>query len=466
MHISGCLATIWQTDEKTKVYLTKHGREFDYKELKPAEVTYYDFGVNVNLNAVVPMIGLPFVQEIYKLKDITSASIDLIQKFEKLAEENTHLKTFADSLKQGNLHFSKAHLFNTNYEVLSNIAAATHRKIVDKNNATIYLSSQAIYRSGIENGYILSMLDSGFNIKVVDKASSIYAPPYTFTACSGEYVQVNNVFILDAYTITASLLANGRLTGANRDLFNKKVKNYQYAAKLLDTRVSNYEGQADSAFDTKTTRHIQDLPIVTAVQKHMLLKVVSVHHNGKLTSEDLLPKEQAAKAIFKPSYLAKQFLKWKDKEYYVNSQHCQEEVKSWQENKIINKKITKVIPFEVLKEGLSFGSCIVANAIGDDSMREELAFTQRGNGGLANIAKSYNKNYKEALLQWGIIPFTFEKGSVQVGDYIFIENITQWLGSGAKKIQVTVMRGSKKHIIDLILDNITEEERRILLNGK
>ena len=466
LHLTGCFATIWQTDEKTKAYLSTHGRESDYKELKPADVAYYDFGVNVNLNAVVPMIALPFVQEIYKLKDITSPSQELIQKFEKLAEENSNLKAFVDSLKQGNLQFTKAHLLHTNYEILANIAAATYRKVIDKNNATVYLSSQAIYRAGLESNYIVSMIDSGFNIKVVDKPSSIYAPPYTLTACSGEYAHVDNVIILDAYTITASLLANGYLVAGSRNLYNKKLKKYQYLAKLLDTRVANYENVADHTLATKTTRHIQNLPAVPAVKKHMLLKVTTTQHSGKISANNMLPKDLADKAIFKPTYLAKNFLKWKDKEYYLNCQNCLQEVEDWNTTFNINKKITNAIPFEVLKEGLSFGSCIVANSIGDESMREDIVFTQRTNGGLANIAHSYSKNYRQALIQWGIIPFTYVKGSLKVGDYIFIENITQWLNSRAKKIQVTVMRGSKKYIVDLILDNITEEERKILLNGK
>ncbi len=466
MHLTGCFATIWQTDEKTKAYLSIHGRESDYKELKPDEVVYYDFGINVNLNTVVPMIALPFVQEIYKLQDIISPSIELIQKFEKLAEENPNLNTFVASLKQGNLQFKKAHLLNTNYEILANIASATYRKVIDKNNATIYLSSQAIYRAGLEANYIISMMDSGFDVKVVDKPTSIYAPPYTFTVCSGEFFQADNVMILDAYTITASLLANGHLVADKRNLYNKKLKKYKYFAKLLDTRISNYENVADHTYTTKITRHIQDLPSVLPVKKHMLLKVAATQHSGKISANDMLAKDLADKAIFKPTYLAKQFLKWKDKEYYQNCQNCLHEMEAWNTELNINKKITNCIPLEVLKEGLSFGTCIVANSIGDDSMREEIAFTQRTNGGLANIAHSYSQNYRQALIQWGIIPFTYSKGSLKVGDYIFIENIIQWLNSRAKKIQVTVMRGSKKHIIDLVLDGITEEERKILLNGK
>ena len=37
-----CLSSIWETDEKTRQFLTVHGRAGDYKPLHPAELAYYD----------------------------------------------------------------------------------------------------------------------------------------------------------------------------------------------------------------------------------------------------------------------------------------------------------------------------------------------------------------------------------------------------------------------------------------
>ena len=37
-----------------------HGRGDDYRELKPADVAYYDGCVEVDLSSVKPMIALPF----------------------------------------------------------------------------------------------------------------------------------------------------------------------------------------------------------------------------------------------------------------------------------------------------------------------------------------------------------------------------------------------------------------------
>ncbi len=55
-----CLSSIWATDEDTHAFLTMHGRGEDYRELKPADVAYYDGCVEVDLSSIKPMIALPF----------------------------------------------------------------------------------------------------------------------------------------------------------------------------------------------------------------------------------------------------------------------------------------------------------------------------------------------------------------------------------------------------------------------
>ncbi len=57
---TACLSSIWETDEKTREYYKIHGREGDFKELKPSEPAYYDSGIVINLSTIEPMIALPF----------------------------------------------------------------------------------------------------------------------------------------------------------------------------------------------------------------------------------------------------------------------------------------------------------------------------------------------------------------------------------------------------------------------
>ncbi|MBR5005803.1 MAG: hydratase, partial [Clostridia bacterium] len=57
---TACLSSVWTTDEKTREYFRIHGREKDFKELKPGDGAYYDRAVVVDLSKVESMIALPF----------------------------------------------------------------------------------------------------------------------------------------------------------------------------------------------------------------------------------------------------------------------------------------------------------------------------------------------------------------------------------------------------------------------
>ena len=47
-----CLSSIWVTDDKIKEWYDIHGRSGDYKELKPADVAYYDGCVEIDLSQI------------------------------------------------------------------------------------------------------------------------------------------------------------------------------------------------------------------------------------------------------------------------------------------------------------------------------------------------------------------------------------------------------------------------------
>ena len=54
-----CWSSIWQTDDTTKQYFEQHNRPEAYRELKPADVAYYDGCIELDLSTVECMIALP-----------------------------------------------------------------------------------------------------------------------------------------------------------------------------------------------------------------------------------------------------------------------------------------------------------------------------------------------------------------------------------------------------------------------
>lgn len=57
---SGALSSIWATDETIRDYLKLHGREQDYREMKPSGTAYYDSLIELDLSEVECMMALPF----------------------------------------------------------------------------------------------------------------------------------------------------------------------------------------------------------------------------------------------------------------------------------------------------------------------------------------------------------------------------------------------------------------------
>ena len=68
---SACLSSIWATDERTREYFEIHNRPEGYRKMEPGNAALYDGVVEVNLDAVVPMIALPFhPSNAYPLADV------------------------------------------------------------------------------------------------------------------------------------------------------------------------------------------------------------------------------------------------------------------------------------------------------------------------------------------------------------------------------------------------------------
>ena len=87
---TGCLTSVWKTDEKVREYMRIHGREEDYKELKPGNICYYDRMMYVDLSEIKPMIAMPFhPSNTYTIEELKENPEDILRKVEKDAIELT-----------------------------------------------------------------------------------------------------------------------------------------------------------------------------------------------------------------------------------------------------------------------------------------------------------------------------------------------------------------------------------------
>ena len=138
------------------------------------------------------------------------------------------------------------------------------------------------------------------------------------------------------------------------------------------------------------------------------------------------------------------------------------------------RRETGALPEHVLKdlagivpaEGTIYGSFVAAVKPGDGSAREQAASCQRVLGGVANIAQEYaTKRYRSNLINWGMLPLLGDKLRLKVGDYIYIENIAQLIEEGAQKIPARLISHGTVKEIELRMDALTPDEKKIILSG-
>ncbi len=81
-----CLSSIWQTDNRVREYYRIHGREDDYKELKPGNGAIYDKVIEIDFSAIEPMMALPFhPANTYTVREVIDNAGDIFNEIEKEA---------------------------------------------------------------------------------------------------------------------------------------------------------------------------------------------------------------------------------------------------------------------------------------------------------------------------------------------------------------------------------------------
>jgi len=170
-----CLSSVWETDEDTKKFLTVHGRAEDYKELKPADITYYDGVVHVDLSTIKPMIALPFhPSNVYEIDFLNANLKDLLHEVEleaiKIGGEAGKGLRLLDKIENGKLRVSQGIIAGCAGGTYSNVMEAAHilkgySTGFDEFNLNVYPSSQPVFIETTRNGAVADLMESGAVVK-------------------------------------------------------------------------------------------------------------------------------------------------------------------------------------------------------------------------------------------------------------------------------------------------------------
>lgn len=498
-----CLSSVWETDEDTKKFLTVHGRAEDYRELKPADITYYDGVVHVDLSTIKPMIALPFhPSNVYEIDFLNENLKDLLHEVEleaiKIGGEAGKGLRLLDKIENGKLRVSQGIIAGCAGGTYSNVMEAAHilkghSTGFDEFNLNVYPSSQPVFIETTRNGAVADLMESGAVVKTAfcgpcfgagdtpsNNGLSIRHTTRNFPNREGSKPgsgQMSAVALMDARSVAATARNKGFLTPATEFADDYIVPEYNYDDTIYKNRV--YQGFGEAREDSALVYgpNIKDWPEMTALTDNILLKVCSKILDEVTTTDELIPSGETSSYRSNPLGLAEFTLSRRDPEYVGRSKAVDVIEKSRRKGEDILKDNTELSNiFEKIKNIPGFadivaneteiGSMIYAKKPGDGSAREQAASCQRVIGGLANIAREYaTKRYRSNVMNWGMLPFLLDsEPDFEVGDYIFVPNIKKHLRGDMSKIPAYIIGENIKEI-SLSIAEMTDAEKSIVEAG-
>lgn len=166
---TGCLSTVWETDEITRDFYKIHGREGDFKELHPADPAYYDGAVIIDLARVEPMIALPFhPSNALPIKEFIKNAGDVIAEAESAGGKLLNNFKFADEIKNGNVTLCQgiiAGCAGGSYENIAEAAEILRGAGTGGFSLSVYPQSQPVFKALVDGGYISQLISSGAVVK-------------------------------------------------------------------------------------------------------------------------------------------------------------------------------------------------------------------------------------------------------------------------------------------------------------
>ena len=496
-----CLSSIWRTDDKIKEFYEIHGRSEDFKELNPGKVAYYDGIVEVDLDKIKPMIAMPFhPSNTYTIEEVNANLDDILADVEKRALvslDGAVDYSLRDKVHNGKLYVDQGIIAGCAGGGYENICAAAN--ILkgasigsDEFTLSVYPASTPIYMELVKNGAVADLMQTGAIVKTAfcgpcfgagdtpaNNAFSIRHSTRNFPNREGSKLQngqISSVALMDARSIAATAANKGYLTPATDVEASDFIPKYHFDKTIYDNRVFDSKGVADPSVEIQFGPNIKDWPEMSALPENMLLKVVSEIHDPVTTTDELIPSGETSSYRSNPLGLAEFALSRKDPAYVGLAKEVQKAQKAIEAGEDAAKAFPEVKDIletvkesyaDVTQDNLGIGSTIFAVKPGDGSAREQAASCQKVLGGWANIANEYaTKRYRSNLINWGMLPFTIDKGELPFKnkDYIFVPDVRKAVEDKLTKIPAYVVNEGMKEIT-LTLGELTDDEREIILKG-
>jgi aconitate hydratase len=476
-----CLSSVWETDEAVREYLSVHGREHDYSKLSPENGALYDGAVVVELGKIEPMIALPFhPSNVYEIKELLREPGDILRSVEKSAAEfGMKGLRLTDKVMDGKLYIEQGVIAGCAGGLFDNIVAAAD--IVDGSSTgadflfNVYPASQPVYVELIRNGTVAKLIEAGAVLKTAfcgpcfgagdvprHGALSIRHTTRNFPNREGSKPgegQAAAVALMDARSIAATAANKGALTPATEVKAKQIRVSYSFDKSVYENRVYCGTGRPRPETELVLGPNITDWPKMPALTEDLLLKIVSVIRDPVTTTDELIPSGETSSYRSNPVKLAEFTLSRKDPGYVKRAKEASNE----DAGAILAR-------YGLASDDVMVRSAVFAVKPGDGSAREQAALCQRVLGGGANIAVEYaTKRYRSNLINWGMLPLRLKNpldaGKFEVGAYVYLPGIAGAVKNGERDITVYILHNGEKTKFGLVLDELTQNERDIILRG-
>ena len=494
-----CLTSVWCTDDDTKAYLAKHGRADDYRELKPADVTYYDGLVYVDLSTVKPMIALPFhPSNAFEIDELNANLGDILREVEKEAARLTEGKdiefSLTDKITPKGLQVQQGIIAGCAGGTYTNVMAAAHilkgaQCGQGEFTLDVYPSSQPVFMDLLAKGAISDLMATGAIVKTAfcgpcfgagdtpaNNALSIRHATRNFPNREGSKPgagQLSAVALMDARSIAATAANGGILTSAEKYADDYEVPEYNYDDSSYRARIYNGFGKAEPEDKLIYGPNIKDWPEQEALAQNILLRVCSKIVDKVTTTDELIPSGETSSYRSNPLGLAEFTLSRRDPGYVQRAKDVRAlekarlagEAQSDEALKNALGKVKNILP-DVDEKTIEIGSVIYCVKPGDGSAREQAASCQRVLGGLANICSEYaTKRYRSNVMNWGMLPFQMKnEPAFEIGDYILVPNVLDAMDGDMQSIKAYVL-GDEVKEIELYIAPMTDDEKKIVKAG-
>jgi aconitate hydratase len=493
---TACLSSVWATDGTVKRALESYGRGGDYRELAPADGTYYDRAIEIDLSEIEPMIALPFhPSNAYTIREFKENMADILASIDAEVVEKLSLRAQPESL----LHKIKNGKFMVDQGVIAGCSGGTYQNLTraaellrgrSTGSGAFWLScypgSMPVMQALTKSGAIAELMSAGASVRScfcgpcfgagdvpANGAFSIRHTTRNFPNREGSRPsdgQASYVALMDARSIAATAINGGALTAATELGFipaDAPDELCEYDDSSYKSRVYFGVGKPDGSSELVFGPNITDWPAQIALPENLVLTVAAAIYDPVTTTDELIPSGETSSYRSNPLRLAEFALSRKVPQYVGRAKAIQniENLRRSEPDSAAVKDA--LMGLDAKTTGL--GTLVLAMRPGDGSAREQAASCQRVLGGCANIAQEYaTKRYRSNVVNWGMLPFILpelESYGIKAGDRVIIPNIRKALQGGGETVSATLAQDGKKREITLSLPGLTREERDIILAG-